>query len=113
MSQLPSRICVLSLRQAWPWRWEMALLEIGCCNGWRLPDTAELAKHANAIGLALRSQEAKAALAFEGYTLVGACWRPLGTGLVVQGDLPAFGPYVMPRQRQQGLDSRLLEAIAA
>ncbi len=101
MSHLPPRIRVLTHRQAWPWRWEMALLECGCRDGWLLPEVCVLAERARALGEELRRGEGPAALAFEGYTLVGACWRS-----------PA-AVYVMPAQRASGLPHRLQEALTA
>jgi len=79
----------------------MALLEIGCREGWLLPEVRVLAERARVLGEELRRYEGPAALAFEGYTLVGACWRP-----------PAI-VYVMPAQRAGGLPSRLQQAIQA
>jgi len=113
MSHRPSRIIVIPLRQAWPWRWEMALLEEGSRGSWRLPAADLLALRARQIGEALQSDAARSALAFEGYTLMGACWGSVdlsaGTAKLV---IPAFGPYVMPGAAGSGLSTRLLEALS-
>lgn len=114
MSARESRIIVMPLRQAWPWRWELALLEIGCRESWRLPGAEALAQRARQIGEILRENAASAALGFEGYTLIGACWRQQAFPCrSVASAWPAFGPFVMPRQASAGLDLRLLAALAS
>ncbi len=106
MSHLPARIRVLSHRQAWPWRWEMALLEIGCRDGWLLPAVEVLATQAHALGEKLRLSEQPAALAFEGYTLVGACCFAYQSALVSSPQA-----YVMPAQLSVGLDGKLRDLV--
>jgi hypothetical protein len=56
------------------------------------------------LGAQLRASAAPVALAFEGYTLVGAVWP--------RRDVPALprGPYVMPQYRGGPLERRLIAA---
>ena len=113
MSQLSSRIIVMPLRQAWPWRWEMAMLELACRQSWRLPSAEVLAQRARRLGEALQCDLARAALGFDGYTLVGACWRGSGNPAIERVPaIDAFGPYVMPSAAVSRLGPRLLEALA-
>ena len=106
MSHLPARVRVLSHRQAWPWRWEMALLEIGCRDGWLLPSIDVLSARARELGERLRTCDEPAALAFEGYTLVGACWRADSLGAP-----SLMHAFVMPAQRSFGLDKQLFAMV--
>lgn len=103
----------MPLRQAWPWRRDMALLEIGCRQGWRLPALDVITNGAEALAAIMKSQEAVAVLAFEGYTLVGACW--CRDGCVADADAgPAClqGPFVMPHVACAGLAQRLQRQLA-
>ena len=84
----------------------MALLEIGCRQRWVLPSIDVLAARASAVGEALRDCDDPVALAFEGYTLVGACWRT--DGLAVPARMFA---YVMPAQRSVGLEKQLMDVV--
>ena len=86
----------------------MALLEIGCLQGWVLPSIDVLAAQARQLGERLRDCDEPAALAFEGYTLVGACWRADG----LDGAVRKLA-YVMPAQRAAGLEKRLLAMVQA
>jgi hypothetical protein len=81
----------------------MALLEIGCRDGWLLPSIEVLASRARTLGDALRNSDDPAALAFEGYTLVGACWHS-------PNDL--WQAYAMPVHRGQGLQEKLRQLIS-
>jgi hypothetical protein len=72
---------------------------------WRLPNAEALSERARAIGQALQSQEARVALAFDGYTVVGACWR---TAL---DHSATHGPFVVPRQTEDDLGPRLLQLM--
>jgi hypothetical protein len=84
----------------------MALIEIGCLRGWVLPSVDVLAARARALGERLRDCDEPAALAFDGYTLVGACWRADGFDASVR--MLAF---VMPAQRSAGLEKQLLAMV--
>jgi hypothetical protein len=86
----------------------MALLEIGCRDGWLLPSVDVLASRARALGDALRNSDDPAALAFEGYTLVGACWQS-----VESTSRAAMDVYVMPAQRPRGLEEALRNALVS
>ncbi|HMB57107.1 MAG TPA: hypothetical protein VKM35_07840 [Arenimonas sp.] len=108
-----TRLCLLSQRQAWPWRWEMALLEVGCQQGWRLPGADVLAQRARQLGRQLQESDATIALAFEGYSVVGACWMFIASTAADAGQLSTrIGPYVLPNQLGRGLADQLQKRIA-
>jgi len=105
------RIIVVPLRRAWPWRRDMALLEIGCRQGWRLPAGEVITDVAEALATTMQVQPATAVLAFEGYTLVGACWCCDGP-MSDAGTVGLHGPFVMPHAAGNGLALQMQQRLA-
>lgn len=97
----PLRTLVLPTREALPWRWELAQLELGCRAAWPQPGAHAWAARAARLARRFADAPGKVALAFEGYTLVGAVWT-LG-----ERRWDVRGPFVMPQFRASDLDSRL------
>jgi hypothetical protein len=100
------RLCVLPSRQALPWRWDLAQLELGCRSGWPLPGTTGWAQRTQSLATDFNAEDGHIALAFEGYALVGALWshREQGRDIVC-------GPYVMPQYRNCELAQLLLRVL--
>ena len=101
----PLRTVVLSTREALPWRWELAQLELGCRAAWPQPGAHAWAARARRLARVFADGGGRIALAFEGYALVGAMW--------VQGAQawPRRGPFVMPQFRDGPLPGRLRAAL--
>jgi len=102
------RLLTLPSRQALPWRWDLAQLELGCCVGWPRPGTTTWAQRAQLLTESLSAGDGRIALAFEGYALVGALWSRTGSGCNV-----VCGPYVMPQYRDCELAESLLRIFRA
>lgn len=100
------RLLIVPTRQASPWRWELAQLELGCRTAWPQPGARIWAARAHRIGVLFETHCGKAALAFEGYTLVGALWSRSERALALSG------PFVMPQFRATDLQARLQTAFA-
>jgi len=96
----PLRFLQLSTRQALPWRWDIAQLELGCRFGWPRPGARQWAARARRIGVLFQLHPGRIALVFEGYTLVAALWSRGDDG-------PLSGPFVMPQFRGDGLEPKL------
>lgn len=109
MSAEHPRLCLLPLRQALPWRWELAQLELACREAWRTPEPQIWSARANQLGLAMAKDHGSVALAFEGYTVVGAMWCQDGG----TDDAHVFGPYCLPQYARAGLESRLRALLVA
>lgn len=101
----PLRYLSVSTRQALPWRWDLAQLELGCRTGWPRPGARRWAARARRIGRQFQACPGRVALIFEGYTLVAALWS--------RGDNDAqmYGPFVMPQFRGDGLEAKLTNLI--
>ena len=102
------RLLVVSAPEALPWRWDLAQLQLGCRDGWPQPGTAAWAARAKELAGRLRNGRGCVALAFEGYTLVGAAWSWDEGGSVAR-----HGPYLMPQYRDPRMEAWLAEAIRA
>lgn len=105
MGNAPLRLLNLPTRQALPWRWDIAQLELGCRIAWPSPGNRAWSARARRIGIVFDTHPGQACLAFEGYTLVGAAWS--------RDDHAALlcGPYVMPQFRDCGLELRLVSIL--
>lgn len=99
------RLLCLPARQATAWRWELAQLELGCGPGWPMPGSRGWAARARGIGGLFEARCGRVALAFDGYTLVGAIWT------CSEHPVALAGPFVMPQFQATGLDSRLRAAL--
>ena len=97
----PLRMILLPTRQALSWRWELAQLELGCRFGWPRPGARQWAVRARRIGVLFQTHPGRAALVFEGYTLVAAIWSR------GDNDILLSGPFVMPQFRGDGLEAKL------
>jgi len=97
----PLRFLQLSTRQALPWRWDLAQLELGCRFGWPRPGARQWAARARRIGVQFQTRPGRIALVFDGYTLVAALWSR-GDNVILLS-----GPFVMPQFRSEGLESKL------
>ena len=97
------RLLTLPSRQALPWRWDLAQLQLGCCLGWPRPGTPGWARRARSLANAFYAEDGRIALAFEGYTLVGALW----SRRIRDRDI-VCGPYVMPQYQDCELAQCLL-----
>jgi hypothetical protein len=98
------RLSLLEGTAATSWRWELAQLELGSRIAWPQPGSHAWAACAARLARQLHASAAPVALAFDGYSLVGAVWP--------RGDVPTLprGPYVMPQFRGGPLERRLLAA---
>lgn len=101
MGNAPLRLLKLPTRQALPWRWDIAQLELGCRCAWPRPGARAWQARARRIGIVFDTHPGQACLAFEGYTLVGAAWSRGDNAVLV------CGPFVMPQFRDCGLELRL------
>ena len=102
------RLLVVPASQALPWRWDLAQLQLGCRDGWPRPGTAAWATRANELANRFCRERGRVALAFEGYTLVGASWsRDEGNPALF------FGPYLMPQYQVPDVIDWLARAIRA
>ncbi len=97
------RLLSLPARQALPWRWDLAQLQLGCCVAWPRPGTADWAQRTQSLATDFKAEEGYIALAFEGYALVGALWSHREQGCAI-----VCGPYVMPQYRNCELAQLLL-----
>jgi hypothetical protein len=102
------RLVSLPTRQALPWRWDLAQLELGCCVGWPQPGSAAWARCTQSLASAFDAEDGRIALAFEGYALVGALWSRPNSGSDV-----VCGPYLMPQYRGCELAESLLRIFLA
>src|SRR5688572_28352030 len=98
------RLAIVTGPAATTWRWELAQLELGAGIAGPTPGSRLWAACARRLGTQWRARAPPVALAFDGYSLVGAAWR--------RRDVPALprGPYVMPQFRGGPLERRLLAA---
>ena len=98
------RLAIVTGPAATTWRWELAQLELGARIAWPTPGSRVWAACAARLGAQLRGSAAPVALAFDGYSLVGAVWP--------RRDVPTLprGPYVMPQFRGGALERRLIAA---
>lgn len=100
------RLLVVPAPAALPWRWDLAQLELGYRDGWPQPGSLAWAARAKELADRLRSGRGCVALAFEGYTLVGAAWSWEEGGSVAR-----LGPYLMPQYRGPLVAAWLLDAM--
>lgn len=103
----PLRFLLLPTYQALPWRWDLAQLELGCRFGWPRPGARQWAARARRIGVQFQTQPGRAALVFEGYTLVAALWSRGDNEILLSG------PFVMPQFRDQALEAKLRSLLCA
>ena len=100
------RLLVVPSQRALPWRWDLAQLQIGCCDSWPRPGAVAWASRAKQLAEYFCNERGHVALAFEGYALAGAMWT--------QGESEAvayFGPYLMPQYRVPFVADWLSRAI--